>query len=388
MSNSPDNNGGTTAAAPTDRDDVPIRTGRPSPPKSVWIDLYSLLLLGLLLAYYAVLIVFAGELLRWAFYLWNSGPARLTSMVLMLVLAALLIHTLRHLVYDAIGLVTPLHDVVPEATEGVRLAREQHPRIFLLVEHVGQEVGAPMPDEIRVNHYPETFTVELRRFGISPQRRHVLMLSLPQLEVLSVDELKVILGHELAHFGRGDTRLTVFFSRLLGSLERSIASAQEKWWRFIDPIYWFQRAYRRLFALLSSPVQRHQELRADSISAVVCGGDLAARTLLKDCLLTHQFMAAEASYHPPSPGDNGQDTLFSWFRHRWRDFSPDGQDYLLRRLEAEEKASFWDPDPTISQRVQLMRSFPAKGAPSAQPARELFENFEQLEQEVQEVMYA
>ncbi len=95
-------------------------------------------------------------------------------------------------------------------------------------------------------------------------------------------------------------------------------------------------------------------------------------------------MAAEASFY--AAGGEG-DNVFVWFRQRWRDFSPDGQDYLLRRLEAEEKESFWDPDPTYSQRVRHMRTYPAQGTPSAEPARDLFDDFPAIEQRVYDLMY-
>ncbi len=133
-------------------------------------------------------------------------------------------------------------------------------------------------------------------------------------------------------------------------------------------------------------MQRHQELRADCISAATFGGELAARTLLKDCLLSHQFMAALASYYPGENGPTG-DNFFRWFRSQWHDFTPGGQDYLLRRLEAEERESFWDPDPTISQRVSLMRTFPTQEPQPARPASELIEGLPALENRLHDLMY-
>jgi hypothetical protein len=105
--------------------------------------------------------------------------------------------------------------------------------------------------------------------------------------------------------------------------------------------------------------------------------------LLKDFLLQNQFLAAEASYHP-----GADDNVFAWFRKRWHDFSPDGQDYLLRRLEAEQKSSFWDPDPTYSQRVKLMRTHPARPATNTTPARELFADFSALERQLHDAKFA
>jgi Zn-dependent protease with chaperone function len=360
---------------------------RESPPFSFWIDLYSFLALGLILVYFGLMVFVGAELLDFAYYLirrpvWNFGIVAFARAALAVGIVILLIRLVPHLIYAAAALVTTTNESVPEAAEGVELQPEQFPRIFALIERVARDVGAPVPDEIRINSAPETLTVELRQFGFTTQRRLVMVLSLPQLAVLSVAELQVILAHELSHFR--DTWVRVFLSRFVDFLQRSVAAMEHRWWRWIDPIYWLDRFYFRMAAMLAAPVERHQELRADCLSAAAYGGDLAARTLLKDFLLGNQFLAAEASFQP----DGEQETIFAWFRQRWRDFSPDGQDYLLRRLEAEEKSSFWDPDPTYSQRVQLMRSYPAKGPAASEPARELFDDFPNLERRLHDLMFA
>jgi len=356
-----------------------------APPRDLWTSLYGFFLLGLIVAYYAVMIYFAGELLRWsvAFIQSSVGAQSLASLAVngaaAAILATLLIRTVWHLIYASAGLVTPMHESVPEATEGIEISREEYPELFALIDRVGEAVGAPRPDEVRVHHAPESFTLELRRFGIRPQRRLILVLSVPQLGVLTEAELGVILAHELSHFGCGYTRLVVFLDRFLNSLRMATETVGQRWWHWVDPIYWFQFCYLRALILLSAPLQRHQELRADSVSANVFGGELAARTLLKDWLLSNQFLTALGSFEP---SDNGQPpgNVFGWFRNRWRDFSTAGEDYLLRRLEAQQKPSFWSDDPTIPQRVQLMRKFPrAKEAAPSRPVRDIIGDLDALE---------
>ncbi|MCA9270734.1 MAG: hypothetical protein KDA41_19770, partial [Planctomycetales bacterium] len=78
---------------------------------------------------------------------------------------------------------------------------------------------------------------------------------------------------------------------------------------------------------------------------------------------------------------------FAWFLNQWRDFSPDGQDYLLSRFEREERSSFWDPDPTLAERVATMRKFPAQPAQPARPVRELIGDFGDLEKQFHVQMY-
>lgn len=361
---------------------------------SAWVDLYGLLLILLMLVYFGVLILVAGELLRWTVQLVRaSWPLSLQSCFFLaaaIFLALLLARTIAFIVAGTRGTVTTIHDEVPEAREGLLVSPEQHPQLYRLVEDVGRRVGSPIPDEIRINYRAECYIVELRRFRLSADRRLILVLGLPHLLVLNESELGVILGHELAHFGRGDTRFTVFISRFLTTLQRFIDSMSQRWWKWVNPFYWFHWLYHRLFLFISSPYQRHLELRADRISASLYGGELAARTLLKDWLLSHQFMAAVASYDPAAASDNGRagDNVFAWFEHKWHDFSEAGQDYLLARLEAEERPSFWDSHPTIAQRVQSMRAFSVTEIQPGRPARELLQNFPHLEQQLHDLIYA
>ena len=360
------------------------------PPSQWGTNLYGIFLLGLVVAYFALMFFLAGELLQWAYFCIRSvASGSLVEMALYalaaLVLAFYLIRTVRHLIYAFWGLVTPLHDSVPEAEEGIEVKREDYPKLFEFIDQVREAVDAPPPDEVRIHFGPEPGTFEMRQFGISTQRRLVMLLSLPQMGVLSDKEFGVVLAHELSHFGCGYTRLVVFLERFVNSLRNSVEQARQRWWHWVDPIYWLQLAYLWLLVLLCAPMQQRQEFRADAISAQLFGGDVAAHTLLKDWLLQHQFFAAISSFETSSNGD-GADNVFAWFRSRWRDFTTDSEDYLLRRLESLQQASIWNDYPTIAQRVALMRTFPNKGMEEKQSVRDVVENLEPLEQQLHEML--
>jgi Zn-dependent protease with chaperone function len=181
----------------------------------------------------------------------------------------------------------------------------------------------------------------------------------------------------MAHFQLGDTRLRVFFSRFLESLRRSARPVRRSWWTWIDPVCWFCRAYLCLSLYLSAPIRRHQELRADMVSADAYGGELAARTLLKEWLLTRQFEAAVEAYAVQLPGSHQEPTtdVFRWFAARWHDFSPEGHNYLLRRLTEVEPSSIFDSHPPIAKRIGVMRGFRNQEPIEPLPARQLLHDF-------------
>src|SRR5690606_27425297 len=124
-----------------------------------------------------------------------------------------------HLWRGMVGLVTQQHDDAPERLIGAVLSREHHPELYAAVAEVGELVRSPAPDEIRLSYRAECFALEQRSFGLSTDRSLTLVIGLPQLEVLTLNELKVIVAHELAHFGGGDTRLGVFVFRFLKALQ-------------------------------------------------------------------------------------------------------------------------------------------------------------------------
>ena len=374
-------------------------TAASAPPGGfAWVDVYSVMLLGMILTYFAAMVYFASLLLSWSIGIlrdqFSGGGFQLTlgSVGLLLlagVMVVLLLRIVRGLIYDVVGLLTSANEDIPEASAGILLDPAEHPKMYELLAEVGRAVGSPAPDEIRVQAEPMCITVELRQFGISTQRRLVLVLGLPELCVLSTQELKTILGHELAHFGRGDTRLDVFTWRFDNSLQRSVQAMQGVWWRVIDPIYWFRRLFHHLFESLAAPVSRYREILADRISATAFGGDVAARTLAKDWIINYQFTILGSSFDgSTAAGANGQPDIFTTLEKRCGEFTRVGEDYLVGRLKDTESTSFWDPEPSISQRIDLMRQYPSQEDTDESRASTLVNDLDDLRRRFHEELFA
>lgn len=286
----------------------------------------------------------------------------------------------RLVVRSVVGLLTPIHS--KPQLDGIVLDRQSHPELFDVVDEVGRQVQAPLPDEIRVGHSAACLVVEQRRFGLRTRRRLTLLVGMPHLAVMTVTELKVIIAHELAHFRDGDTTLILFMYRFLESLRAGIDPAARRWWHVIDPLYWYCLAYYALFLRLSAPVQKQQEMRADAHSAAIYGGDLAAHTLLSEWLLARQFDASveayAATFDSEKQGERGN--VYSWFVSRWQEFSPEGQQYLLRRLSEEETSLPFDTHPTMQQRIEIMRNYSDGHHDHPQHAYSLLRNPGELEE--------
>jgi len=356
------------------------------------LHIYGLLLLLSIPLYYAVVLAAIGflfesqkALLREGVPLWQLGLC-LLAWVLIVRLGVYLWSGIR-------AVVTPLHDEQSEP-EGMKLDPAKHVELWEELEEVGGRMQAPFPDEIYISHRPECYATELRWFGFSTHRRLVLVLGLPHLAVLSLSELKVIVAHELAHFGGGDTRLSVFLfrflrtlDRFLNALDRNVERARQRWWRWLDPVYWYAWGYFHVVRGLSAPFSRYQELRADRRSAEAYGGDLAERTLLKEWQIQPRFDAAVASFCDQNGPDYCPDA-FSWFARGWSDFSPAGYKYLENRLSELEYPSFWDTHPTMQARLKAVRVYPARNSVQDRPARDLLDDFPHLAARLHEQFFA
>jgi len=363
--------------------------------ESLLIDFYRLLLFVLILAYYSALVVATIKLAEWAVALFDerifSDPLGVVVYAIYIAVAIPLgVQMTWLLARGMFGLVTTLHDESSDKVDGLLLLRDDHPELYAKVAEVARRVDAPAPDEIRVACGGDCYVTERRRFSFATDRKLVLVLGLPHLCVLTVTELKVILAHELAHFRRGDTSLGVFVYRFLESLRLTIDDLSRSRLRLFNPLYFFCRAYFQLFMNLSAPIRRQQELRADCFSAAAYGGELAARTLIKEWLVAHRFDAFAASYdEEASRNGNGRpQNVFRWFARSWRELSAEGQTYLEGRLIEEETASFWDPYPAMHVRLATMRGFEENlmgREPS--PARDLLCDFAEIEQRLHEELF-
>ncbi len=282
------------------------------------------------------------------------------------------------------GLITAQHDENDQdALFGLALAPERYSELFERVAAVAKRIGAPPPDEIRVTPEPQCHAVEVRRFRILSDRKLVLVLGMPHLCVMSCRELDVILAHELAHVRAGDTRMSVFVFRFLESLEAGAESVADSKWRWLNPLYLLSRLYVAAMRPLTAPLIRRQEMLADVASAMAFGGDLAATTLLKEWQIPHQFHIAVASCGADHDLNNWRG-LFRAFRESWQEFSDDGYQYLLKRLEEEERPSFWDSHPPTGARIAMMREFADIDLPEQAQgpalACKLFPDFDALEE--------
>jgi Zn-dependent protease with chaperone function len=159
-------------------------------------------------------------------------------------------------------------------TAGVAVSREREPGLWAVVDEVCGAVGQRPIEELRVTLVGGASAAE---FGSRLRRRHrrVLSVSLGYLQVLSVDELRVVVAHEVGHFAAGDTALGRWLVMVRGALGRTLRRLQDVGSVLRYPLRWYAHGFFRLTASMS----RQREFAADALTARLYGAEATARAL-------------------------------------------------------------------------------------------------------------
>jgi len=124
---------------------------------------------------------------------------------------------------------------------GPRLTRADQPELLALVEDVAREVGHPVPDETYLEPDANAAVTE-----VGPpllRKRRVLILGLPLLDLLTVDQLRAVIAHEFGHYVGGDTRIGTWTYRTRRAILRTVSAL--RWDEEDDG--WFERIIRAPF---------------------------------------------------------------------------------------------------------------------------------------------
>ncbi len=105
-----------------------------------------------------------------------------------------------------------------------RLQREEAPALFAMIDELATTAGTPPPGEVYLEPLPDLSVTEV---GSAWRSRRILFLGAPLLHMLTVDDLRVGIAHELGHFAGGDTRLTTIAVQTYALFE-SVITATER----------------------------------------------------------------------------------------------------------------------------------------------------------------
>src|SRR5207237_2757266 len=170
----------------------------------------------------------------------------------------------RALLFCVIGIVVIGVSIVPWPRRfeppGPLLNPAGQPRLFAELQTVARAVGEAMPAEVYIS--PEMNAGVLQR-----GRRRVMVLGLPLMQALTVNEMRAVLAHEFGHYHGGDTRLGPWIYKTRAAIGRTLQGLAGYSAMLQKPFVW----YGNMFLRISHAISRRQELTADQLAAQLYG---------------------------------------------------------------------------------------------------------------------
>jgi heat shock protein HtpX len=274
------------------------------------------------------------------------------------------------------------------AAPGMRLGPENQPKLFDEIRGVACALGEPVPVEVYLIDDANAFVADrggMLGFG----NRRIMAIGLPLLSLLTVSELRAMLGHEFAHFYSGDTSLGPWIYRTrtafvrtfqnVGSLKSigRIAILRLLLLVVSHVLIWYFKGFMRVTNFIS----RKQEFRSDELGKIVAGKQAMISTLEKihtAGMFWHVHYLSEVS---PIVQENFLPPIGEGFVRFVE--SPEISQILselLKNERASSKADPYDSHPPLAERLAALQEMDNDEVPfDARPASSLLSDLAALE---------
>ncbi|WP_097459348.1 M48 family metallopeptidase [Mangrovitalea sediminis] len=165
--------------------------------------------------------------------------------------------------------------------EGLLVRAGDAPELFSIINDLRRQLKAPAFHSVLVTDELNAAVYQAPRFGIFGGTRNYLVIGLPLMKALTVEQFRAVLAHEFGHLSRGHGRVANWlyrqrlrWSRLMGALE----AQNHKGAALFKP---FLRWYSPYFNAYSFPLARANEYEADATSARLTSPQAAAEALTR-----------------------------------------------------------------------------------------------------------
>jgi len=166
---------------------------------------------------------------------------------------------------------------------------EEAPELWEAIRQAATAVGATPPDRVIIGMKTSFYVTELAvKTDAGSSTGRTLFLSYLLLKQLSREEVSAIIGHELGHFKRDDTRMTREFYPLRLKVNETIMTlARAGWvgWPSWGLLAFFHLTFEKTIQGLS----RKREFLADQVGAALTSPEIFARALVKFSVLNETF---------------------------------------------------------------------------------------------------
>lgn len=254
-----------------------------------------------------------------------------------------------------VGLIRALWVHIAEPS-GLRVSREETPRLYAAIDEVAAKMGGVQVDSVSVSSDFNACIVQTPRWGIFGNYRNHLEIGLPLAMVLTIDELKAVIAHEMGHLSQAHGKFGAWIYR-----QRVTWHALES--KFSNPVGIFDQIlgafygwYAPYFYAYSFVLARNHEYVADreaahvtsaaAIGAALTKLELAGR-FLSEVFWKRLYDQVEKQPDPPYMPHAVMPRAFKAAEQQWA--RPDWLQQSLKRYAADD-----DTHPSLAERLAAL----------------------------------
>jgi Zn-dependent protease with chaperone function len=171
---------------------------------------------------------------------------------------------------------------------GQAVTRDNAPALWRTIDDVAERLGSLRPVHVVIGLDPTFYVTEADVLTLNGKLEgRTLFCSLPLARILSVDEFRAILGHELGHFKGADTKFSERFYPIYRGTGQSIASLHAAGGGngartlVLLPAIAVLSYFLERFSVAENTLSRTRELAADQAGASVTSATVMASALVK-----------------------------------------------------------------------------------------------------------
>lgn len=163
--------------------------------------------------------------------------------------------------------------------EGMTVSERKSPELFALIKALRRELNAPEFDHVIITDEFNAAVMQTPRLGIFGWHENYLLIGLPLMKSLTVEQFKAVLAHEFGHLSKGHGRMSnwIYRQRLRWVRLVHALDAQNSAGSFL--VKPFLNWFAPYFSAYSFPLARANEYEADATSARLTSPRAAAEAL-------------------------------------------------------------------------------------------------------------
>lgn len=260
-----------------------------------------------------------------------------------------------------------------EPPSGREITRADAPELFACIDAVRSRVHAPVAHTVLITDEFNAAVVQRSRLGIFGWPHNHLILGLPLMQALDLQEFRSVLAHEFGHLAGAHGKFAAWLYRPRAGwarLAHALGHDEQRGKALFAPLF---KWYARAFAALSFVQARQQEYEADQMAAAVSGERTAADALIR-VHLQSRFLSrhywrrilqeadskAEPDAHP-----------FTMLRTAFAEHRLDDRAKVTLTAALKRRTGCDDTHPSLGDRLRALRVPPQVPGPIGASAAEV-----------------